>query len=117
MELKHKIIGFAVMCGFALAASTEMRQGFDLKYPILFYGIHGLFIFGVSTYLLFAVRRQKIATSTAVRSILALVALYAVGATRASFGPALIAIAGITTIAIWVLATREHVVSDSSGHS
>ncbi|WP_166984982.1 hypothetical protein [Canibacter zhoujuaniae] len=117
MKLKHKIISFAIMCGFALAASTEMRERFDLEYPIIFYGIHGLFIIGMLTYLLLGVRRQKIAASTALRGILALLALYAVGATRASFAPALIVIVGIATMTIWVLTERARTASKGSGYT
>lgn len=117
MELKHRIIGFAVMCGFALASSTEMHERFDLGYPIIFYGIHGLFIVGVLTYLLLGVHRQKIAASTALRGVLALFALYAVGATRASLAPALVVISGIATITIWVLTERARMASKGSRHT
>lgn len=107
MELRHKILGFAVMCGFALAASVETREHFDLSLPVVFYGIHGVFILGAVSALLIAWRTKAMSGTFALRMVVALAGLYAIAATRASIAPFAVAVVGIATIIVWVLSSKQ----------
>lgn len=115
MEMKHKILGFAVMCGFALAASVETREHFDASSPLIFYGIHGAFILGSLVALITAWRIGSLSGVFALRVAAAMVALYAVAATRASVAPLMVAAVGIATIAVWVISSNRRNSSHISG--
>ncbi|MCF4005599.1 hypothetical protein L1O03_00155 [Corynebacterium uropygiale] len=107
MELKTKIRAFAVMCGFALAASVEAGEHFDVAHPWIFYGIHGVFVVLAVTWMLKARSRGRLSTTLVIRGCVALALLYAVAATRAAIAPAAIAVVGIATIALWVWAENN----------
>lgn len=109
MTIKCKILGFAIIAGFAIAASVEIREGFDLIHPVIFYGFHGTFILAIIIAVLLAHHRKQINAFTIIQTGVTLVLFYGIAATRASIAPIAVAITGMGTILIWVITQRHSI--------